>query len=159
MAGSRIVSVELYGVPEIAQSADYAGYVTNAAGADLLDRIRRQSVLYDATARVEILIGESALRSRACPRPVMRGQNARLAALTELRHVRLGVLPRHVDLPTITLHGYTIVDDTVLATIDQSVITVADAGGVAVYERLTKTLWTSAIQGDQARALLRKAAR
>lgn len=153
------MSVELLGVPEIAQSADYARHVANADDGALLDRIRRQSVLYDSTARVEILIGESALHSRACPRTVIRGQNARLAALTELRHVRLGILPRNLNLPTITLHAYTIIDDKVLATIDQSTITVTDAAGVAVYERLTKTLWASAIQGDRARALLRKAAR
>lgn len=85
---TRITSVEFFVVPGLVQTADYAravfmmaaelhGTPSDADGA-VRERIRRQDALYDPDKRVEILVGESALRYPLCPAPVMRTQLDRL---------------------------------------------------------------------------------
>jgi len=161
---ARIVSVEFFVVPGLVQVADYARHLfAQAAGmhetpsdldSALAERIRRQAVLYDSAKTVEILVGESALRYPICPPVIMRAQADRLAALLDLRHVRIGVVPLDVELPTITMHGYTILDDTVIVEVNHTELTVTDADDVALYERITADLWRAALEGDRVRTLL-----
>jgi transcriptional regulator with XRE-family HTH domain len=166
---TRIASVEFFVVPGLVQSADYARHLFGmAAGmhetpgdpdAALAERIRRQAVLYDSAKTVEILVGESALRYPICPPQILLAQADRLVALLDLNHVRLGVVPLDTELPTITMHGYTILDDMVIVEINHTEITVTEADDVALYQRITADLWRTAVQGDDARALLRRIGR
>jgi transcriptional regulator with XRE-family HTH domain len=166
---ARLVSVEFFVVPGLVQVADYARHLFLLAArmhetpsdleAALAARIRRQAVLYDSTKTVDILVGESALRYPICPPPIIRAQADRLVTLLDLRHVRLGLIPLDVEIPTITMHGYTILDDEVVVEINHTEITVTDADDVELYERITADLWRVAVEGDEARALLENVGR
>lgn len=163
-ATTRLVSVEFFVVPGLVQAIDYARHLLLTAArmhetpsdldAALNERIHRQAVLYDSTKVIEILIGESALRYPICPRAVIRAQADRLVALLDLEHIRLGVIPLDAELPTITMHGYTIFDDEVVVEINHTEVTATEADDVELYERITADLWQIAVEGDDARALL-----
>ncbi|MGH3862521.1 helix-turn-helix domain-containing protein [Actinokineospora sp.] len=166
---TRLVSVEFFVIPGLAQAADYARHLFSMAAqlhetpadteAAVAERIRRQAVLYDSTKTVEILIGESALRYPICPPPVMRAQVDRLLGLLDLQHVRLGIIPLDTELPTITMHGYLIVDDEVIVEINHTEIRISEPDDIELYERITADLWRIAAEGDDARALLRRIGR
>lgn len=165
---SRIVMVEFFLIPGLVQTADYARAVFTLAAhmhgtptdtdEAIRERIRRQDALYNPDKTVEILVSELALRYPICPGPVMRAQLDRLANLTGLAHVRLGIIPLDTVLPTITMHGYTILDDTVIVEVNHTEITATDAEDVELYDQLTDRLWTQAAEGDNARSLLQRIA-
>jgi hypothetical protein len=163
---TRIVVVDFSLVPVLARSADYSRHLVGLADGGwgdpesvLTDRIRRQAVLYDPAKTIEILVGESALRYPPCPPRIRRAQSARLTALLCLRRVRLGIIPVNAELPTIIEHGYSMFDDQVVVDINHTEVTITDPRDVALYERITKALWRAALNGDAARALLRRTGR
>lgn len=162
-AAGRIVLVDFSLVPALARAAEYsrhlAGMAAEADESALTDRIRRQAVLYDPAKTIEILVGESALRYPQCPPRIRRAQSARLTAMLCLRRVRLGIIPKNAELPTITEHGYSVFDDKVVVDINHTQVTITDPRDVALYERITAALWRSALAGDAARALLRRTGR
>ncbi|WP_162834744.1 helix-turn-helix domain-containing protein [Amycolatopsis circi] len=163
---SFIASVELFLVPGLVQTPGYARHVFEMAAEmhetptdsddAVRERIQRQDVLYDPSKRIEILIGESALRYPICDVPMLRVQIDRLLNLVGLAHVRFGVIPLGTTLPTITMHGYTIHDDTVLVEVNHTEITVTETADVALYRDITERLWTIAAAGDDARDLLQR---
>ncbi|MEU6641982.1 Scr1 family TA system antitoxin-like transcriptional regulator [Saccharomonospora sp. NPDC046836] len=75
-----------------------------------------------------------------------------------MAHVRLGVLPLDTVLPTITMHGYTILDDTVTIEVNHTDVIATDPDDVALYRALTDRLWDVAAEGDDARTLLARVA-
>jgi len=164
---TTITMVELLLVPGLVQTPDYARRVFELAAemhggrrdADdaVRERIRRQDVLYDPAKRVELLIGEAALRHPVGSPATMRAQRDRIANLAGLAHVRLGIVPVDVELPTITLHGYTILDDLVQIEINHTDVVVTTAEDVGLYRRITTDLWSVAAEGDEARAILSRA--
>jgi hypothetical protein len=161
---SRIVTVEFFVIPGLVQTAEYARSVFTLAAdmhgtlhdADesVRERIRRQDVLYDPSKSVEILVAESALRYPICPLPVMRAQLDRLANLAGLSHIRLGIIPLDTVLPTITMHGYAILDSTVVVEVNHTEITATEPDDIELYNQITAQLWEVAVEGDAARALL-----
>ena len=122
------------------------------------ERVRRQEVLYDPSRTVEILVAEAALRNPICPPEVMRGQLDRLANLSGLGHVRPGIIPLDTQLPTITLHGYTTLDDTVTIEVNHTDVIATDPDDITLYRSVTDQLWGVAAEGDAARAILTRAA-
>lgn len=165
-AATRIVLVDFSLVPALARAADYSRHLAGMADGAwgdaesvLTDRIRRQAVLYDPAKTVEILVGESALRYPPCPPQIRRAQSARLTALLCLRRVRLGIIPVNAELPTIIEHGYSMFDDQVVVDINHTEVAITDPRDVALYERITTALWRAALNGDAARALLRRTGR
>lgn len=163
---ARIVSVELFVVNGLVQTPAYARSLFELAAemhgtrADTDEavraRIQRQDVLYDPAKRVEILVGESALRYPIGPVAVMRAQIDRLLNLIGIPHVRLGIIPIDRPLPTITMHGFTIHDDTVLVEINHTEITVTEPDDVELYNDITARLWQVAAEGEAARTLLQR---
>lgn len=163
---TRIVSVELFLVPGLVQTPAYARHVFEMAAAmhgtradtedAVRERIRRQDVLYDPSKRIEVLIGESALRYPICDVPMLRVQIDRLLNLIGLAHVRLGIVPLGRQLPTITMHGFTIHDDTVLVEVNHTELTVVDVDDVELYNGIVRDLWTAAAEGEAARTLLQR---
>ena len=99
-------------------------------------------------------IGESALRYPICPPEVLRAQIDRLINLAGLAHVRLGVIPLDSPLPTITLHGYGILDDIATVEVNHTEIAVSDSEDVDLYNQITARLWDIAVEGDAASVLL-----
>ncbi|MCP2255212.1 Helix-turn-helix domain-containing protein [Prauserella aidingensis] len=167
-SASHITMVEFFLVPGLVQTPDYARRVFEIAAAmadspddaddAVRERVRRQDVLYEPSRTVEILVAEAALRNPICPPEVMRGQLDRLANLSGLGHVRLGIIPLDTQLPTITLHGYTILDDTVTIEVNHTDVIATAPDDVTLYRSVTDQLWGVAAEGDAARAILTRAA-
>jgi transcriptional regulator with XRE-family HTH domain len=157
--------VDLMAVPGPLQTGPYARAVF-ATQADLLDipagdiddavavRMRRQQVLYDSTKTIDILIAEAALLHPVCAPAEMVAQIDRLVSATSLPGVRVGLLPAYRPLPHLLPHGFWIVDDVVFVEKVTGEDRETDPEQVAVYERLADRLWSVAITGDDARALL-----
>lgn len=160
--------VEFYLVPGLVQTADYARAVFDLAAEmhhsphdtdeAVRERIRRQDVLYDPGKSVEILVAEAALRYPVCPPAEMRAQLDRLNNIAGLRHVRLGVIPLDTVLPTITMHGYLMLNDTVIVEINHTEVVATDPDDVSLYRAITDGLWEAAAEGDDAREILTRIA-
>lgn len=166
---SRIRIVEFGVVPGIVQIPGYAREVLTAH-ADLhgLDRdidaavaarMGAQAALYDTTKSIDVLIAEAALRYPVATPTVMAAQIDRLVPLLGLPHVRFGMLPLDQRLPWMPMHGYWIVDDQAMVENVTAEITINDPDELAAYRTLTDKLWTVAVEGDDARALLLRLAR
>lgn len=155
---------ELVVVPGLVQTADYARHVFIAAAElhgsphdteeAVRARLRRQEVIYDPGKRIEILLTEWALRSPIAPPPVMAGQIDRLMAVLGMSTLRLGIIPLGVRVPAVAMNGFWIVDDMVIAETVNAELSIRDPDDVALHERLLDRLWSVAVEGDQARALL-----
>lgn len=166
---SLIRAVDTAAVPGLLQTPDYARYIFRTQ-AELLDvpaddiadavrtRMERQRILYDGTKTIEIITTEAALHHSVCPPNVLAGQLDRLTAAVGLPGVRFGILPLNRTLPHVLWHGYWIVDDTVYVETVSQELRIIDPEQVALYHRLTDRLWTGAMEGDDARALLARIA-
>lgn len=163
-AAQHITSVEMFILPGLVQTADYARAVFTMSAAQhqtapdaedaVRERVRRQEVLYDPDKQIDILVHELALRAPFVGPDVMRPQLDRLATLSSMTHLRFGVMPLDAVLPTVSMHGYTIHDDTVIVEINHTEVTTDDPDDVALYRRITDELWKAAAEGDAARAIL-----
>jgi transcriptional regulator with XRE-family HTH domain len=159
-----IRAIDTAAVPGLLQTPDYARaiFTSQAALLDVPDdiessvraRMERQRILYEPGRTVEILVTEAALRHPVCPPAVLLAQLDRLGSALGLPGVRLGVLPLDAELPHVPWHGYWIVDDTVFVELVTSEVRVTDTDEIAIYHRLTDRLWSVAVEGDEARALL-----
>jgi transcriptional regulator with XRE-family HTH domain len=165
---ARIVMVEFHVVPGLVQTAEYARaafaklavvhQTPRDTDAAVRERMRRQEVLYDPAKQIELLVAEAALRNPICPASTMRGQLDRLAAISAFNNVRMGVIPLDRELPIMPMHGFWMIDDQVLVEIHHSEVTATDPDDLALYNRITDALWTVAVEGEQARALLTRIA-
>lgn len=165
---SVIRAVDVAAVPGLLQTPDYARAIFRSQTAllevpDDVDgsvqaRMDRQRVLYDSTKTIEILVTEAGLRHLVCSPGVMVGQLDRLTTVTGLPNIRFGVLPLDRQLPHIPWHGYWIVDDLVLVETITAELRIRDADQVAIYNTLTDRLWSVALEGQEARALLARIA-
>jgi hypothetical protein len=164
LAANRIRVFETAVVPGLVQTPDYARALF-AGLAALRDtprdaeeavqvRMRRQAVLYDSSKTIEILVSESALRNRVASPEIMAGQIDRLVALPGLRAVRFGILPSDAQLEFAPMHGFWLLDDLLNIELLHTEITTQDPADVAHYTKLFTMLWTRAVEGDDARALL-----
>lgn len=164
----RITSVEMFLVPGLVQTADYARAVF-AMAADLhgtpqdteeavRERLRRQEVLYDSNKQIEILVHELALRAPLAGPEVMSPQLDRLGTLSGMTHIRLGIIPLDAVIPTVTMHGYTIHDDTVIVEINHTEVVTDDRDDLALYRTITERLWDAALEGEAAQALVMRLA-
>ncbi|GGS37048.1 helix-turn-helix domain-containing protein [Actinokineospora fastidiosa] len=165
-AASLIRAFETALVPGLLQTADYARHVltVNAeiAGRStdveeaVAVRMRRQAVLYDRAKTIEIVMTESALRYPLCPADVMAGQLDRLATLLDVSTARIGVIPLGTRLPVVPLHGFWIIDDQAIVETSDTELVVHDADDLALYHRMLDALWTVAVEGENARDLVRR---
>lgn len=162
---STITTVETAMVPGLVQTAEYARAVFQLAAdlhntphdteAAVRERIRRQDVLYHPDKTITILITESALLHPIASPAVMMAQIDRLATISELPNVHLGVIPIGAQLPTITLHGYMQIDDLVLVEVNHTEFEVTAPDDLAIYHKITDKLCEAAAKGDTARHLLK----
>lgn len=154
-------------VPGLLQTAEYARQIfarsmfltdqemTRAVAA----RMERQTLLYSPEHRFEFLVTEAALRVRLGPAEIMRAQLDRLANISTLTNVRLGVVPWSVELPRVALHGFAIFDDQRVAVETYtSELTLTDSRDIETYIRLFDDLSTVALFDDEGRGLLRRIA-
>lgn len=126
-------------------------------------RMVRQQMLYDPAKQFEFLLAEPVLRWLLVPPPVMRSQLDRLQTVIGLERVRFGILPMGVQLATTPQNSFQ-----VYAGSDAGTVAVAetflgedfsDGDQAAAYGRALDLMWAEAAEGDDARALILRAAR
>jgi transcriptional regulator with XRE-family HTH domain len=158
---------ELVCIPGLLQTPDYArhraleavrNYGADPAGVDaaVAAKMQRQSVLYEAGREFEFVLVEAALRIGACPRDAMIGQLDRLATLSSLPGITLGVIPFGVTLPALPQNPFIILGDVVSVETHGSEITVTGEEA-ETYMRLADVMSAEAATGDQARDVIRAA--
>lgn len=166
---SVIRALDTAAVPGLLQTPEYARWIFRSQ-AELLQvpaddieesvraRMERQRVLYEPDKTIEILMLDSVLTHPVCPPAALAGQIDRLTTVVGLPNVRFGIIPA-VRLPHVPWHGFWIVDDTVYIELVSEEIRVKDPDQVAIYRRMLDALWTVAVEGDDARALLLRLAK
>ncbi len=119
-------------------------------------RLDRQARLYDASKRFTFILTEAAVRWQLCEPPVMAVQMGRLASLSELPNIRLGIIPLDAYVPDGPLNTFTVYDDRI-ATAETfgGVIMMRDPRDVQYHLELFTFFERYAITGGDVRALLK----
>lgn len=168
---TTIRAFELALLPGLVQTPDYARHVLlsharlhDSSTVDIDESVRlrmdRQHVLYDSGRATELLLTESALRYPVGPPAVMAAQLDRLLTVCGLGAVRFGIIPLGVTMPVIPMNGFWILDDNkVVVETTDSEVTAEDPADILLYNRVMDELWTVAVEGNDARALLLRLAR
>ncbi|GGR30344.1 helix-turn-helix domain-containing protein [Streptomyces roseolus] len=115
-------------------------------------KLERQEVLYDRRKRFTFIITEQAARSPFVSPDAMAVQLDRLASLTHLPNVRLGVLPIETRLPGCPLNTFTVYDER-LATVETT------AGVMVFCDPRDVRMYLDEFAGYDERALFGEAAR
>jgi transcriptional regulator with XRE-family HTH domain len=128
-------------------------------------RMERQAILFDTSKRLMFLIGEAGLRWRPASVDVQLAQLDRVASLTTLGNVEIGVVPLGGEAGVLAQHGFVIfgepgVDDNLQVSVETvaDVLRIYDADKVALYLRRFERLREAALFGEDARAVLRRIA-
>ncbi|WP_245901061.1 helix-turn-helix domain-containing protein [Prauserella shujinwangii] len=165
----RIRGFSITLVPGLLQTAEYARHVFTSLAEmhesprDTEDAVRarmeRQQVLYDETKTIELLMTEAALWFPAAPSSVMLAQIDRLITLQGLPALRLGIIPLGAQLPAGITHNFVMKDDVVTIELITTELATRAPEDVQLFERYLDRLWSVAAEGDDARAILTRAAR
>jgi len=157
-------------VPGLLQTAEYArrvftmfepAYAELDIPAVVSGRLDRQVALFDPGRRFMFLITEGALRWRAGPSHVLLSQVDRIASLSTLDNISIGLIPHAAVARTHSPHGFVIFesadrdgDALVMVEMVHANLTVNDPVHVALYRRQWSLLGEMAVFGDAARELL-----
>jgi transcriptional regulator with XRE-family HTH domain len=157
-------------VPGLLQTAEYARrlftifeppYAERDIPTVVAGRLDRQTALFDPARRFEFLITEAALRLRLGPASMMSAQLDRIASLSTLENVDIGLIPLDAAVLTHVPHGFVIFeplndgpDALVLVETVHANLTVSMDGHVALYRRQWSMLKQPALFGAAARDLL-----
>ncbi|MEV4293390.1 helix-turn-helix transcriptional regulator [Microbispora rosea] len=150
-------------VPALLQTAEYARLVVSI-GRDVDEddaakaaavRVDAQSVLFEEGRRFAFVLTEGAVRTWPGSPSLMLAQLDRLAQVSTLPHVRLGVVPWKVEAPAFPLHGFSIFDGSV--SVVESLtgdLTLTEAGEIGAHEEAFEAFAGAAVYGEELRALL-----
>jgi transcriptional regulator with XRE-family HTH domain len=118
-------------------------------------RLDRQAALYNPAKRFTFILTEAAVRWQLCEPQVMAVQMGRLASLSELPNIRLGIIPLDSRVPDGPLNTFTVYDDRI-ATAETfgGVIMMRDPRDVTYHLELFSFFERYAATGDEVRALL-----
>ncbi|TQS30085.1 helix-turn-helix transcriptional regulator [Microbispora sp. KK1-11] len=156
-------------IPGLLQTAEYARRVfplVDRTGrqdyaAAVAARMQRQEILYDPVRRFDFLITETALRLRLGGPEVLRPQLDRIAQVSTLENVTIGVIPLDAPPSAIGWHPFVIYEDVADADpfvrvemVHGMVPPIDRPEDVAVYQSLADNLARDAVYGADARALL-----
>jgi transcriptional regulator with XRE-family HTH domain len=157
-------------IPGLLQTAEYARrlftmfqppYAERDIPAAVAGRLDRQTALFDPDRQFGFLITEAALRFRLGPASMMAAQLDRIATLSTLANVGIGLIPADAAVATHVPHGFVIFepadggpDALVLVETVHASLTVSAAGHVALYRRQWDLLQQAAVFGAGARDLL-----
>jgi transcriptional regulator with XRE-family HTH domain len=146
------------------QTPEYAraslGVFPGDHGQAIAKRLDRQATLYDRAKRFTFLLTEAAVRWQLVEPAVMAVQIGRLASLSELPNLRLGIIPLDACVPDGPLNTFTVYDDRI-ATAETfgGVIMMRDPRDVAYHLELFAFFERYAVFGDEVRKLLEQYAR
>ncbi|MFG2003483.1 helix-turn-helix domain-containing protein [Spirillospora sp. NPDC048911] len=118
-------------------------------------KLERQTVLYDESKSFNFIIVESAIRWAILPPTLMALQIDRLASLSHLPNVQIGVIPLGVHSPRGPMNTFTVYDNR-LATAEtfNGAIIMRDPKDVAYHRQLFSLFGGLASFNDDARILL-----
>lgn len=168
---TRIAEYQPSMIPGLVQTPAYAREVLSvAAGASLVGAIpdvieekisaqqRRQGrVLYSPGRRIQLVVGEAALRTRFGKPATLAGQLDRLASIAGMEWVEVGVLPFDAPSPILPLAGFALNDSDVVwvetLTGEQRL---DDPDEVATYVAAFDVVLGAALVGDDAVELIRR---
>jgi transcriptional regulator with XRE-family HTH domain len=120
-------------------------------------RVRRQDVLYQPGRRIELILGEAALRSTPGTLGTLLGQLDRLVSVIDLPTVELGIVPFPL-MPVMPLSSFYFHDDVVYIETLTAEQQLAEPDEVAVYVKAFGLLRAAAVTGSDAVALIRRVA-
>ncbi|MEU6424420.1 helix-turn-helix transcriptional regulator [Microbispora sp. NPDC046973] len=150
-------------IPALLQTAEYARLAV-AIGRDVDEddaaqaaavRVEAQAVLFEEGRRFAFVLTEGAVRTWPGSPSLMLAQLDRLAQVSTLPHVRLGVVPWKVQAPAFPLHGFTIFDGSV--SVVESLtgdLTLTEAAEIGAHEEAFEAFAGAAVYEDDLRALL-----
>jgi transcriptional regulator with XRE-family HTH domain len=157
-------------VPGLLQTAEYArrvfamfdpAYAELDIPAVVAARLDRQVALFDPGQPFAFLITEGALRWRVGSAPVLLSQLDRIASLSTLDNISIGLIPHTAPVLTHAPHGFVIFEpagrgDDALVMVEtvHANLTVNDPQHVALYRRQWSWLGKMAVFGDAAREML-----
>lgn len=118
-------------------------------------RLDRQAALYNPAKRFTFILTEAAVRWQLCEPQVMAVQMGRLASLSELPNIRLGIIPLDSYVPDGPLNTFTVYDERI-ATAETfgGVIMMRDPRDIAYHLELFAFFERYAVTGGEVRALL-----
>ncbi|MEU9844905.1 helix-turn-helix transcriptional regulator [Actinomadura sp. NPDC048032] len=160
-------------VPGLLQTAEYsrrvfAFFSPDGTGADLAaavaGRLERQIALFDQNRRFDFLLTEASLRWRPGPARLLLAQLDRIASLSTLDNVTIGLLPHTMEAVTYVTHGFALFDlredsrggGEAIAMVEtvHANLTVSDPESISRYRRRWRLLKEAALYDDDAHLLL-----
>jgi transcriptional regulator with XRE-family HTH domain len=118
-------------------------------------RIDRQAGLYNANKRFTFILTEAAVRWQLCQPQVMVVQMGRLASLSELPNIELGIIPLDRYVPDGALNTFTVYDERIVtAETFGGDMMMRDPRDVAFHLELFAFFEKHAVLDSEARALL-----
>lgn len=120
-------------------------------------RVKRQDVLYQPGRRIELILGEAALRSTPGTVGTLLGQLDRLVSVADLPTVELGIVPFPL-MPVMPLSSFYMHDDVVYIETLTAEQRLSEPDEVAVYVQAFGLLRDAAATGPDAVALIQRVA-
>jgi transcriptional regulator with XRE-family HTH domain len=168
LRAKSIRNAEVVFIPGLLQTAAYAhcriaegvrlhGSSPEEIEAATARRMQRQQVLYDTSKTFEFIVTEAALRFLLCPVAAMLGQLDRLLTLAGLAHIKLGVIPFGVELPTAPQNAFILFDNELAVVETFAGETMHHAEEAEAYAAAMDSLAAEAWYEQQARELIIRA--
>lgn len=121
-------------------------------------RLRRQDVaLYDPRKRVQVVLGEAALRTLVCTPETLEEQLRKLLAVAALPSVEIGVIGFHQRMPIFPFTAFSVRDEMIVLDHLTGEQTIVDRDEAASWLRFFTLLREAASTGEQARELIQRA--
>ncbi len=119
------------------------------------ERIRRQDILYQPGRRIELIVGEAALRSTPGTIKTLLGQLDRLVSVSDLPTVELGIVPFPM-MPVMPLSSFSLHDDVVYIETLTGEQQLYEPDEVAVYNKAFELLRAASRTGPDAVLLIQR---
>lgn len=121
---TRIGEFQVAMIPAILQTAAYAREILSLPsgpatwGSDSADidamidgRLRRQEILHDAHKRIQVVLGEAALRTLVCAPETLAGQLGKLLSVIRLPTLELGIIGFSQPMPVFPFTAFSVRDN------------------------------------------------
>jgi transcriptional regulator with XRE-family HTH domain len=170
---TRIGEFQVAMIPAILQTAQYAREILSlpsgpaAWGSDRADidamidiRLRRQEALHDPNKRIQVVLGEAALRTLVCTPKALAGQLDKLLSVMRLPAVELGIIGFSQPMPVFPFTAFSVRDDDLIVierlTGEQYLRAEESPDEVSAFLKFFDLLRDAASTGTEAEAIIRR---
>jgi transcriptional regulator with XRE-family HTH domain len=171
---TRIGEFQVAMIPVILQTAQYAREILSlpsgpaAWGSDRADidamidiRLRRQEALHDSNKRIQVVLGEAALRTLVCTPETLAGQLDKLLSVMRLPAVELGIIGFSQPMPVFPFTAFSVRDDDLIVierlTGEQYLRVEESLDEVSAFLKFFDLLRDAASTGTEAETIIRRA--